>query len=563
MSERESIPHLPSSGQIIGALVSKLGIKLPLPPEKKKTTQRYFAADPERLVKDSSRGEIIEAIAEALTDSGFVVSQQARRNNYEIAPVLSTTLRWHADHWDLLRSFLRRRTMSVLPNHLPMIWEAYIRLAVVDLAIRIAAHLHLAGSSPAVLDFLGWTGRKARGAYLNKKRHQAGLSRKNFVDDYKVNDKTFDAWMYQGARPSDDNIIKISEALAAKIEGSNPASIALELRALYWVSDVAALLAEHMGDDAVSEAIGQLHRYAEETYRIIDEQFPAEDRAANLTVLADLGVGARVAGPLLSGLIECEPDGQWREDLRPMGIDWVRRVLSVNLDVHLAEVDDLIQKTEGRLLEDWDVSNPEAYAHYRRSLELQAQGKLYEALSEVEIAARLDPLDPANHFTIGSVKTGIGIARGDMALVNEGLDALWLAVALDPNWILPWTEIGETLYYTDRPVEAVAHLRSVKPECGPLDSRYHSTLGTAEWKLGELPGALAAFEAALELDPEETSALLSASELALLIGDGKKHRRYMRRAQHFGAEEDTLKFWEMLREFGKTDQGGAGSHEHS
>ena len=150
-----------------------------------------------------------------------------------------------------------------------------------------------------------------------------------------------------------------------------------------------------------------------------------------------------------------------------------------------------------------------------------------------------------------------------MALVNEGLDALWLAVALDPNWILPWTEIGETLYYTDRPVEAVAHLRSVKPECGPLDSRYHSTLGTAEWKLGELPGALAAFEAALELDPEETSTLLAASELALLIGDDNKHRQYLKKARHFGAEEDTLKFWEMLREFGKTDQGGAGSHEHS
>ena len=407
MSERESIPRLPSSGQIIGALVKKLGIKHPNLQWSTGTPRRYFIADPERLVKDSSRDEIIGAIAEALADSGFMASQQARKNNYETVPALSTTLKWHADNWDLLRSFIRRRMMSVQPNHLPKVWEAYIRLAVVDLAIRIAAHLHLAGSSPAVLDFLGCASITLRGGFLNQKRQQAALSLEDLAEAVKVSDNTVDAWMYQGVRPSDDNVIKIAQALAARIEGSNPASIALELRALYWVSDVAALLAEHIGDDAVSEAIGQLHRYAEETYRIIDEQFPAENWAENLTVLADLGVGARVAGPLLSGLIECEPDGQWREDLRPMGIDWVRRVLSVNLDVHLAEVDDLIQKTEGRLLEDWDVSNPEAYAHYRRSLELQAQGKLYEALSEVEIAARLDPLDPANHFTIGSVKPAL------------------------------------------------------------------------------------------------------------------------------------------------------------
>ena len=102
-------------------------------------------------------------------------------------------------------------------------------------------------------------------------------------------------------------------------------------------------------------------------------------------------------------------------------------------------------------------------------------------MAEVEIAVRLDPLDPANHFTLGSVKTGIGIGRGDTALINDGLNALWLAVTLDPNWILPWTEIGMTLLRTDRPEEAVAHLRNVKPECGPLDSHYYSALGAAYW----------------------------------------------------------------------------------
>ena len=299
----------------------------------------------------------------------------------------------------------------------------------------------------------------------------------------------------------------------------------------------------------MAEAVGRLHRYAEATYRIIEDQFPAEDRAANLTVLADLGVGARLATPLLTALIEQEPDDEWREDLQSTGMGWVRRVLSANLSVHLAEVDDLIQTTEGRQLTNWDVSNAEAYAHYRRSLELQIQGKLHEALTEVEIATRLDPLDPANHFTLGSVKTDIGIGRGDTTLIREGLDALWMAVALDPKWIVPWTEIGSTLLHTDRTEEAVAHLRDVKPECGPLDSRYYSALGAAYWKLDRLSEALSAFEVAIELDPEETSALVAASEIALWAGDKEKHRRYFRMAHHYGAEDGTDGLMEFLRQF--------------
>ena len=49
MTEREVTPNLPTSGQIIGALVAKLGIKHPV--LQSRTARRYFAADPERLVK--------------------------------------------------------------------------------------------------------------------------------------------------------------------------------------------------------------------------------------------------------------------------------------------------------------------------------------------------------------------------------------------------------------------------------------------------------------------------------------------------------------------------------
>ena len=89
-----------------------------------------------------------------------------------------------------------------------------------------------------------------------------------------------------------------------------------------------------------------------------------------------------------------------------------------------------------------------------------------------------------------------------------------------------------------------------------MDSYYYKTLGGAHWRLDELHEALAAYEASLQLDPEETSTLMAASEIALLMGDRKKHRRYLRKAKHFGADEGTLEFQKLLREFGKRYQDG-------
>ena len=551
MTEREVMPRLPTSGQILGALVGKLGIKHEI--LRDRTARRYFAADLEHLVKDSTREKIIAAMAEVLTDSGFVASQQVREENYPLAPTLASMLLWHADHWDLVRSFMRRRTMRVLPGNLPKVWESYVRLAAIDLALRVAAHLHLAGSSPTTLDFLGSTTRRGRGDYLNQKRRKAGLTLEELAEKVGVDDHTIDAWMYSGTRPSNDNLSKTAEVLAEKIEDSNASDIALKLRSLYWVSDIADLLADHIGGAEVEETIGRLHKYAEAVYRIIEDHFPAETRSEDLIVLADMGVGAWMAELLLAAMIEQETDCEWRKDLVPFGMDWVFRILSANLNAQLAGEDDLIKKSDGQSLDNGDAGKPEAYSHYRRSLELEMQGKPCEAVDEMERAIQLAPLDARYHYAMGAMKTDGAMWTGRTPLVDEGLNALWMAATLEPNWLLPWTEIGVTLHYTDRSAEAVEHLRNVNPECGPLDSGYHSALGAAYWKVGKPREALTAFETSIDLDPEETSALLAASELALSLGDNEKHRRYLRRAKHFGADEGTLKVWEQLREFGQKD----------
>ena len=83
------------------------------------------------------------------------------------------------------------------------------------------------------------------------------------------------------------------------------------------------------------------------------------------------------------------------------------------------------------MLEVWDVGSVDAHVHHQRAMELSLQGRQPEAVAK---AALLAPLDPANHFALGAVKGDMGLWSSDRALMNEGIEACWLSVALDPNW---------------------------------------------------------------------------------------------------------------------------------
>ena len=150
----------------------------------------------------------------------------------------------------------------------------------------------------------------------------------------------------------------------------------------------------------------------------------------------------------------------------------------------------------------------------------------------------LDPLDPANHFTLGSVKGGIGAKQGDAALVKEGLEACWLAATLDPAWVLPWAEIGFILMESGRPREAVEHLKAVKPERQPLDTRYYSALGAALRGIGQYQESMEAFESALELSPDDWSLMAAIAISAALAGDRRKSNHYAKTARHMGASDE-------------------------
>ena len=543
-SERESEVRLelPTSGQLLGALARNLGIddhRL-----RSKSAQRYYSGRLEERVKESSRQQVIEAIAEALTDLGLGASQPWVDDVIPQPPTLAEILDWHALNWDRLRAFLLPRMARIYPHDMHVVWRAYARLAIIDLALRLAAYLRITGSPLAALEFLEWINPDRRGSYLNRMRKSAGLSVSAFSEAADVSTGSVEAWLYRNVRPTDDSLMKIASALASKLEPSERTRLHAELKRLYWTSDVAALLENYVGTEAMRDIVRRMSQYASQLHHILDEGIVGNERSHDLVELATLGAQSRQIEPLLAALEVLESDDEWKEDISATGSDWIGRVLKVTIDVDRKEVEDLIDETDGQILKRWDIQNPRAYDHYRHSLELQAQGRFRDALAEVAKAAELDPMDPVNHYSLGSAKGYIGAGSGDLALVEEGLQSCWLAVTLDPKWISPWTEIGWLLLRTGRAPEAVEHLKGVRPGCGPLDSRYYQALGTALSLVGNHSEALEAFEYAFELNPDNPRIAVEVATTALKLGDRFKFNDFRKSARHLGVSEK----WEALLE---------------
>ena len=531
----------------MGSTLRTLGVTHPNLGDK--TAQRYFSGRLNNRVRESSRERIITSISETLAASIFVIAPDEEAQEFSDSSWLAAVLNWHAATWDRFRAFLQPRVMRVYPDHLALVWRAYFRLAAIDLALRAAAHIHIAGASADALQFLLWVSVDHRGQYLNRKRREAGVSLSTLAESARVSDNTVEAWVYEGARPSDDNLASVTRALVPTADPDQCDRLLREFRKLYWTSDVAGILSELIGPESANEIVSRMHRYASLLYGIIDDKMDAAVRWNVLGSLATLGAHSEFSEALLAALVPNEPDSEWKEDLRAAAGNWTRRVLAVNLGVHRAEEDVLIADTNGRVLQGWDVSNPERYDHYRRSGELQLQGRIYEAIAELEEAVKLDPLDPVNHFTLGSVKGDIGVKQGDAELVKEGLEACWLAASLDPAWILPWAEIGFILLESGRPREAVEHLRAAGPERRPLDTRFYGALGAALRELGQYEESLKAFESSLELNPEDAPVAAGAAIVAALAGDKAKLTRYRRIARHLGSPEDLDLRLELAKAF--------------
>lgn len=142
-----------------------------------------------------------------------------------------------------------------------------------------------------------------------------------------------------------------------------------------------------------------------------------------------------------------------------------------------------------------------ATTHYNVGVELDAVGRVADAIVEYQVAVSLNPRDSASHNNLASDYLALGYA-------SEAIEPLRRALALDPDFAEAQYNLGAAwLALRDGEQAAVAFRRLV--EMQPQMARAHYGLALALELLKDRPASVAAAREALRLDPN----LDAASEL--------------------------------------------------
>ena len=480
--EPDVYPQIPTSGQLLGAIIRPL--KTDDKALNNRTARRYFSGSDEQIVKEATRDKLYHAIAKALVSAIAAPSDSDGPPNPLTVDSVANVIAGHATGWDQFRSILHGRVYPVAPRNVPRVWRTYARLAGIDLALRTGVYMILSRGSVEALGCLEWVSPNKRGEYLKAVLKDNNFTREKFAEEIGVSNNTVDSWLDKGTRLSDRHLDAIVKAQATKTSPKLGVEIAAKLRRFYWFSDLVNLLSEYIGDEATSDIVHHVRLYAMIVFVIINEWAREKRGVEALFDILDRGRTAGISVPVLKDLQLYEEDAEWIDDLKAESEDWLKRIISVAIDIHNEEVQEINESSGGRLFESWDISNPQAYELYKESKTLYDQGRLLESISKLELATQLDPLDPANHHTLGSFLAGHGYKLGDQAMIERGLKECWIAMKLDPKWILPWTEIGFILHRLGRSHEALDHLLSISEDCGPLHAEYYAAIGVIKRDLG-------------------------------------------------------------------------------
>ncbi len=540
-------PIPPTSGQIIGALVRRLGIKESA--LSTKNAQRYFKGTDGAGLKESTLEEIFAALARVLIETGLIPAAQeagdAAINRVTFA------LKFNAGGWDEFVAKMRRRSGIIDRANLPLVWTAYIRLAAIDVAVRIGAGMRILDIPPSDLETLEYLDRSNRGDLLNwirrdiKRDQQANqdylahelLTVEGFVEATGVDKNTVAGWLYDGARPSDAHLKTIASAMGNVIGCEYEGLMLGRLRQFYWLSDIVELVQTIIGTEHTNEIVARLRRYSELSFHGLSKISQDPDSTKVLMDLVLSGTGIELGKVLVKYIAEQERDPEWKLDLEATdSVSWETRVQKITMRLRRSEMSSMTDSVRKWHMDAWGVSNPEAYALHERAMELAVtEGRMSESLAMLETAAQLDPKDPTYHFTLGSHLGGIGARTGDEELMRKGLDELWLATRLAPEWLMPWTTIGFILIENGQHQEALEHLLAVDQKRDQQEAEYWTAVGFCYDGLDKNTEALEAFEKGMGYESDNRLLAILAATSAGKLGYGQRARKYKRLARHLGA----------------------------
>ena len=187
-------------------------------------------------------------------------------------------------------------------------------------------------------------------------------------------------------------------------------------------------------------------------------------------------------------------------------------------------------------------------AHFNLGAALQAQGRLGEAVRELEAAVRANPAHATARNTLGAALQAQG--RPDLA-AREYRDAL----RIDPGYASAHYNLGQLLAAQGRLDEAIVHYREAA-RLEPDDASLHAQLGAALQQAGQLEEAIEQARRALALDPDLENARFNLGQALLSRGDAPGAATELGAAVHLRPDDPDARdaLGAALATMGRTDE---------
>jgi Flp pilus assembly protein TadD len=160
---------------------------------------------------------------------------------------------------------------------------------------------------------------------------------------------------------------------------------------------------------------------------------------------------------------------------------------------------------------------------------LAKNGDTDGAAEELQAAIRLAPNDATLHSALGSI---LAVQAG---LVNSAIASYETALKLNPQLTAARQNLAKVISYKDK-AQADAVTARARIQQSPSDAAAHLALGSAQWRMGDLPAATKEITRALELNPTLGQAHSALGEIDYLQRDYAGAWQEVKKARLAGAE---------------------------
>ena len=541
------------SGRIIGEVVKALDLDLDVLSDR--TAARFFSG---KTISEAKQKKILLGLGQALVELGIVPPiRDFEKHGFTTAEAIAEAADFASIRWDALLAMLQSHSAFLEDSGLAI--ERFLRLIVVDLALRIGAALRLAELKPTETRTPSWAEENAGGMLLRSLAEEARLTRETLAELAAVSDNSIDNWLDGKTRPNPEHTSTLARLLGERIRGTRAEGLETSIRREFALAHISDLLTLRIGRESVIELSSAMFRFARLVFEDLKrtDRPPVEgDRRIELAALW-FGTAHPSTYTLIFSLFAQEPDEHWQRDIFAT-TDWTtafqeiaakasggRAAAGLAQDVSDLMVGEEDANREGEtpaihdpadaaLRELAIESSAEDYLHALMGDLGQLKGKIDTGLAVRRRISREFPLSARAHFELGSFLGKAGKSLNSHVLVDEGITECKIAATFMPNWDAPAVEPGIILIncgeFKGALVElewANDHLQNATPHL--LMNKAYALLA-----LSRYAEALSLFESVVRQRPQYALASLYAAHCAFRLRDKRKGSRYAKSALRLG-----------------------------